>query len=121
MGRQAIETDLTVKQLNALGKPDDVVFRQTLNRESRKWWCPKRRMPDGVWRTINQKEQVRIGPKENPYKFSLWKIWDVMAAIKYADGLPVWDCEKIKKFRRPGYTVMYLHCKRLKHSIHGIM
>jgi hypothetical protein len=118
---KAINTTLTVSQLNSVGKPDDAVFRQTLNRDTKRWNAPKRRGKDGNWRTIKNKELVKDATNlNNPYIFALWKVKDIMSRVQYSDGTRVWKCSTIKKFRgRPGYTVMYLHCKRIKNSMHG--
>ena len=123
MSERAVETTLTVKQLNQVGKPDWAVFRQTLNKDRKKWHCPKRRLENGSWRVIEQKEKI-IDDKftNNPYMFALWKIKNIMRSIRYENGPAVWKCEKIIVYRkRAGYSVFYLYCKRAIHSIQGVM
>jgi len=123
MTEKALETTLTVKQLNQAGKPDGVVFRQTLNRDKKRWYCPKRRLEDGSWRVIEQKEKITDSNFPfNPYMFALWRIKKIMLSIRYENGPEVWKCDRIIKYRgRAGYTVFYLYCKRAIHSIQGVM
>jgi hypothetical protein len=112
--------------------PHLVKFRQTWNRTTNGWSCPKRwDNKNPKWRVIVPQHRNRIIHYSKGYLHALWRVRDEMLKVMDAFGKPVWNCTRIDKVHKTyptsklgvpvTYTIFFFNCTRHRYDMSGGM
>ena len=96
------------------------VYRQTRSAGTGQWNFPRARTSDGKWRPIkNSKYVVTTQNDGSLYTvFAIWRMWEIKQAVKDENGKQKWAAN-IHVVHTKRYSLYYLLCRRMRHSISG--
>lgn len=129
----------TARQISEMIKEPGVweVYRQTRVRTVRtlghKWCLPKALTDEGKWRPIKNEKYVigtvypvKNGGRviknrkgKNANRWALWRMWDMKRRAE-KDGKRIWQPQIYVVYYSKLYTIYYLICRKLHHSISGV-
>lgn len=110
------------------------VYRQTRVRTlGHKWCVPKALTNEGKWRSIkngkyvigtwypakNGGHVIKNRKGKNANRWALWRMWDMKRKAK-KDGQRIWEPQIYVVYHSKLYTLYYLICRRIHHSISGV-
>jgi len=102
------------------GPGEKEVYRQTRSRRSGLWNFPKKLRSDGKWCYIRNSKYV-ISTLKNGQKhtaFAIWRMWAIKDKVR-KEGKQIWKAQMYSIYTKR-YTIFYLICRKIHHSISGV-
>jgi len=104
---------------NQVNQQQLVEFRQTLNTYTKQWCSPKKKVGN-KWVLVKNINYLVTG--KDGIGFALWRLRETMSKLKCTThNQSVWRCAKVSKTKRGVYDIYSFKCKRINHSISGVM
>jgi len=121
---------------NLINKPEEVIFRQTLNVTWKRWDTPKKlteieetntetgkAVKKEVWRVITDPE--RLLTKKDGIAMALWRLQKIMNKVQDIENRIIWKTVMSKRkrvtIRGNTYSVWTLTCSRIRRDMSGGM
>lgn len=107
------------------------VYRQTRARFPHNWCFPKALTEEGKWRPIKNGKYVNgrfehveddkyvVKKHKDGMAFAIWRMWDLKCKAKTKAGKKKWEPQIYVVFYSKAFTLYYLVCQRLRHSLSG--